>query len=104
MRYHLICDDSDTYTGLRMAGITGVIVHSPAEVLQEIENAVCDKDIAVLIITEKLASTCRTRVDDIRLNASRPLVAIIPGADGSTRPANSIMGYIRDAIGVKLDD
>lgn len=103
MRYYLICDDSDTYTGLRMAGITGVITRDPSEVKQKIEEAVSDKDVAILIITEKLADMYRQRVDDLRLNASRPLVVEIPGRGGSIRPKGIITGYIRDAIGVKLD-
>lgn len=103
MRYYLICDDSDTYTGLRMAGITGVITRSPAEVRERLEEAVADRDVAVLIITEKLADMCRARVDDLRLNASRPLVVEIPGAGGSIRPKGMITNYIRDAIGIRLD-
>lgn len=103
MRYFLICDDNDTYTGLRMAGITGVITQNPSEVREKIEEAVSDKDVAILIITEKLADMCRQRIDELRLNASRPLVVEIPTRGGSIRAKDSITGYIKDAIGVKLD-
>lgn len=103
MRYFLICDRNDTYTGLRLAGITGVITQDAAEVRAAIEQAVQDPEVAVLIISESLASLCRDRIADLRLNASRPLVAEIPGREGSLRPRDIITGYIRDAIGVKLD-
>jgi len=44
----------------------------------------------------------RQRIDDLRLNASRPLVVEIPGRGGSIRPQGRITGYIKDAIGIKL--
>ena len=103
MRYYLICDSNDTYMGLRMAGITGIRTQDPVEVRQQIEQAVLDEEVAVLIITEKLAEMCKERIDELRLTASRPLVVIIPGRGGSIRPSNYITGYIKDAIGVKLD-
>lgn len=103
MRYYLICDRNDTYMGLRLAGVTGIVTQDAAEAKAAIETAVQDPEVAVLIISEYLANLCRDRIDDLRLNASRPLVAEIPGREGPLRPRDTITGYIRDAIGVKLD-
>lgn len=102
MRYFLICDNSDTYVGLRMAGVEGIVTHSKSETEAQIEAAVRDESIAVLIITEDLAELCRSRIDALKLSAARPLVVEIPGRHGTKRPADSITRYIRDAIGVKL--
>lgn len=103
MRYHLICDSNDTYIGLRLAGINGVLTQDPIEVRRQIEQAVADKDVAVLIITERLSEMFKERIDELRLNVSRPLVVIIPGRDGSIRPSGYITDYIKDAIGISLD-
>lgn len=102
MRYFLICDNSDTYTGLRMAGIEGIVAHGKSETETQIDAAVRDESIAVLIISENLAELCRARIDALKLSASRPLVVEIPNRYGTTRPPDSITGYIHNAIGVKL--
>lgn len=102
MRYYLICDNSDTHTGLRMAGIDGVIAHEKNETEELIRTALKDETIGTLLITEKLASYCTALIEEIKLNYIKPLVVVIPDRHGTTRPPDSITRYIRDAIGVKL--
>lgn len=102
MRYFLICDSHDTYTGLRMAGMEGVITRNKIECAEYIERAVSDESVAVLIITEKLADLCRQRIDELKLSAHRPLVVEIPVRHGTIRPSDSITRNIREAIGVKI--
>lgn len=102
MRYYLICDNTDTHTGLRMAGIEGVVVHGKAETEELIRAALLEEDIGVLLVTEKLASLCPALINEIKLNYLRPLLVVIPDRHGTTRPPDSITRYIREAIGVKL--
>lgn len=101
MRYFLICDDNDTLTGMRLAGITGVIATSKKDVESHIEAAIADEDIAVLLITERCAAMTEEKVVRIRLSAHRPLVVVIPGSGGGDG-RQSITDIIRNAIGVKI--
>ena len=55
MRFFLISDNVDTQVGMRMAGIEGVVVREEPLVRAAIQTAAADPDIAVLLITEKLA-------------------------------------------------
>ncbi len=102
MKYFLISDNTDTTTGMRLAGIEGVIVHTADEVRTELEKACLDEDIAILLITEQLVPLCPELIYDIKLNRRRPLIVEIPDRHGSGRNADSIMNYVRDAIGVKV--
>lgn len=102
MRYYLICDNTDTQTGLRMAGIDGVVVHGKTAAEESITAATEDESIGVLLVTEKLASYCPALVNDIKLNYTKPLLVVIPDRHGTTRPPDSITRHIREAIGVKL--
>ena len=102
MRYYLICDNTDTQTGLRMAGIEGVVVHEKGETEDLLRAALLEDDLAVLLITEKLASLCPSLVSEIKLNYLKPLLVVIPDRHGTSRPPDSITRYIREAIGVKL--
>lgn len=52
MKFYLISDNIDTQMGMRLAGIDGVVVHEPDEVKRELEKALVDKEIAVILMTE----------------------------------------------------
>ena len=57
MKYFVITDSTDTQVGLRLAGIEGVVVREEPLVRAAIQTAAADPDIAVLLVTEKIAET-----------------------------------------------
>ena len=101
MKYFVITDSTDTQVGLRLAGIEGVVVREEPLVRAATQNA-ADPDIAVLLITEKLAALCQDLIAPLKLTAQRPLVVEIPDRHSAGRAPDSITRYIREAIGVKL--
>lgn len=101
MKYFVITDSTDTQVGLRLAGIEGVVVREEPLVRAAIQAA-ADPDIAVLLITEKLAALCQDLIAPLKLTAQRPLVVEIPDRHSAGRAPDSITRYIREAIGVKL--
>ncbi|MCR5637186.1 MAG: V-type ATP synthase subunit F [Clostridiales bacterium] len=102
MRFYLISDNVDTQIGMRLTGIDGVVVHEKDEVISALNYACADEDIAVVLMTEKLVSLCPDHIFDLKLNFRRPLIVEIPDRHGNGRAKDSIMGYIHDAIGLKL--
>ena len=54
---YLISDNVDTLTGLRLAGVDGVVVHERNELREELENAMNDKEVGVILLTERILST-----------------------------------------------
>ena len=102
MKFFLISDNVDTQTGMRFAGIEGVVVHEEEEVRRELTSAMERKDIAVILMTEKLVSLCPDIVYDLKLNRKQPLIVEIPDRHGNGRTKDSITRYVQDAIGVKL--
>ena len=54
MRMYLISDNTDTLTGMRLAGIEGVVAHSHEEVKNALDTALSKKDIGILLLTEAL--------------------------------------------------
>ncbi len=102
MRYYLISDNHDTLTGMRLAGIEGVMAHTLEEVRSAIEHAIGEGDVGVLLISEKCAALCPELVDRLRLNLATPLIVEIPDRHGTRRAPDSITRYIRESIGVKL--
>ncbi|MDP4108620.1 MAG: V-type ATP synthase subunit F [Bacillota bacterium] len=102
MRYFLISDNTETQTGMRLAGIEGVVLHDRQEVISAIEKVLADRSIGILLITEKLASLCPEMIYDLKLNRHMPLVVEIPDRHGTGRTADSITRYVREAIGIKI--
>ena len=102
MKFFLISDNVDTQTGMRFAGIEGVVVHEEEEVRRELTGAMEREDIAVILMTEKLVSLCPDIVYDLKLNRKQPLIVEIPDRHGNGRTKDSITKYVQEAIGVKL--
>jgi len=77
MRFFLISDNSDAMNGLRLAGIEGTVARSEADLRQALENAAKQPDIAVLLVTEKIAETY-TEVLRRCLSLCLPPAAVLP--------------------------
>ena len=102
MKFYLISDNIDTQMGMRLAGINGVVVHQPDEVKRELEKAIKDKDIAIILMTEKLVKLCSGLVYYIKLNHKSPLIVEIPDRHATSQITETINNYVSDAIGLKL--
>ena len=102
MKFYLISDNVDTKMGMRFAGIEGVVVHEEDEVRRELEKAIENEDIAVILMTEKLVSLCPDIVYNLKKKKKKPLIVEIPDRHGNGRTKDSITKYVQDAIGVKL--
>ena len=102
MRMFLISDNVDTLTGMRLAGIDGVVVHEKQEIKQALDEVLSQKDIGIILMTEKLGKEIPEIVDDIKLNRTFPLLLEIPDRHGSGRRPDFIPAYINEAIGIKI--
>lgn len=102
MKFYLISDNIDTRMGMRLAGIEGVVAHTEKEASDALDFALSDKEIAVVLMTEKLVCLCHDRVYDLKLNCRRPIIVEIPDRHGNSNVINAIGSYVEDAIGIKL--
>lgn len=102
MKMYLISDNLDTLTGMRLAGVEGEIAHGRKEAKAAVEKILEDKNLGILLITEKLRFEIPELVDEIKLNRKLPLLVEIPDRHGSGRRENFITNYINEAIGIKL--
>lgn len=102
MKFYLISDNVDTIVGMRLAGISGTLVHEEHEVKAALDEAMKMDDVAVILITEKLVRLCEKLVYELKLTCKRPLIVEIPDRHGNGRTKHSIMNYVRDAIGLKI--
>lgn len=102
MKMFLISDNIDTYTGMRLAGVEGVVIHSKEHLKQQLEKAISDSDIGIVLLTEKFGKEFPDIIDDVKLNRRLPLIVEIPDRHGTGRKPNFITNYVNEAIGLKL--
>lgn len=102
MRMYVISDNLDTHTGMRLAGVEGVVVHSKSDLKTELDKVLVDKTIGILLITEKLSKEFPEIIDDIKLHRKQPLIVEIPDRHGTGRKPDFITAYVNEAIGLKL--
>ena len=99
---YLISDNVDTYTGMRLAGVDGVVVHEREELYQALQDALQDKTVGIVLLTEKLGREFPDMIDQFRLERKMPLLVEIPDRHGPGRSKDFITSYITEAIGLKL--
>lgn len=102
MKMFLISDNVDTYTGMRLTGIEGCIVHDKVQLKDELDKALADRELGILLITEKLSQEFPEVINNVKLNRKLPLVVEIPDRHGTGRRPDFITAYVNEAIGLKL--
>ncbi len=102
MKMFLISDNIDTYTGMRLAGVEGVVVHEREELHRALEEAISNKENGIILLTEKFGKEFPDIIDDVRLNHKLPLLIEIPDRHGTGPAPDFITSYVNEAIGLKL--
>lgn len=102
MKMFLISDNIDTLTGMRLAGVEGAVVHERDELKEALNKALADKDIGILLLTEKFGREFPEIIDNVKLNRKLTLIVEIPDRHGTGRKPNFITSYVNEAIGLKL--
>lgn len=102
MKMYLISDNVDTYTGMRLAGVEGAVVHEKSELKEELDKVLSDKSIGIILLTEKFGREFSDVIDEVRLKRRMPLIVEIPDRHGTGRRPDFITSYVNEAIGLKL--
>lgn len=101
MNMYLISDNIDTYTGMRLAGVEGAVVHEKAQLIEELDKVMADKNVGIVLLTEKFGRDFPDLVNEVKLS-KMPLFVEIPDRHGTGRKPNFITSYVNEAIGLKL--
>ena len=102
MRMYLISDNTDTLTGMRLAGVDGVIVKEKETLEKALNESLKDKNIGIILLTESLGRKFPDLVMTVRTDHKKPLLIEIPDRHGTGRRPDFITAYVNDAIGLKL--
>jgi V/A-type H+-transporting ATPase subunit F len=101
MKFYVIGDE-ETVLGFRLVGVGGRVVWGSDEALAALKEAVKDREIGVVLITEKIAATIRDAVEARLYGLGFPLVLEIPDSSGPDPGRLDIEEVVRKAIGVSI--
>ena len=102
MKMFLISDNVDTQTGMRLAGVEGVVVHEREELYDTLQKTLADKEIGIILLTEKFGKEFPDILEDVRLNHKLPLLIEIPDRHGTGIAPDFITSFVNESIGLKL--
>ena len=102
MKMYLISDNIDTWTGMRLSGVEGAVVHTREELKGELDRVLADKEVGIILLTEKFGREFPEIIDNVKLVRKLPLIVEIPDRHGTGRKPDFITSYVNEAIGLKL--
>ncbi len=102
MRAYVISDNTDTVTGMRLAGIEGEVIKGREQILNRLDELIQTEDIAMILMTTKTIEEVSDIVSEYKMNLAKPLIVEIPDRHGSGNIGEAINSYISEAIGIKL--
>ena len=101
MKYFVIGDE-DTVLGFGLVGVRGFVANNEAEAENSFKKAIEDKEIGIIIITEKRAEFIRPLVDAYLFTYNFPLIVEIQDRTGKMSGKSDIRQMVNEAIGIKL--
>ena len=101
MKYFVIGDE-DTVLGLGMVGVRGLVVYDKEGAKKAFNTALSDKEIHIVIITERAADLIRPVVDKYVFLENFPLIVEIPDRRGPIPGRRGIRELVNAAIGVNV--
>jgi V/A-type H+/Na+-transporting ATPase subunit F len=100
----LVIGNPKAVLGFSLIGVSGWVATTADEVNLALDNALVDKDLGIVLVTEDVVALIDTRMDELKLRSSEPLVVEIPAPEvnGERIGRPSLSEIVFRAIGVKI--
>lgn len=102
MKMFVFSDNNDTYVGLRLAGVDGVVVHTREELAPKLAELLAGDEYGVILVTEKLHREADDLISGAMAERTRPLFYEIPDRHGFAASSTAMSDFISQSIGLKL--
>ncbi len=100
MKSYLISENRDSLIGMQLAGIEGAYLKSKDEIESAFKEALNNKDIGIIFLTEKAYLMIEEAVIEVKKKYFSPLVTVIPDRYGYQRSEGMITRYIKESVGL----
>jgi V/A-type H+-transporting ATPase subunit F len=97
-----VIGSQDAVWGFALVGVSGQIVTTTEELLHALDEALNDKEIGILLVTEDVTDLARQRVDTLKMHSIVPLVVEIPGPKGPAPDHPTVADVVQKTTGVRI--
>jgi V/A-type H+/Na+-transporting ATPase subunit F len=98
----LVIGNQEAVLGFSLAGVQGQVAATAQEVAQALDDALASTDIGIVLVTQDVAKLIPSRMDQLQLRSTIPLVVEIPGPEGVSPDQPTLSDVVLRAIGVKI--
>jgi V/A-type H+-transporting ATPase subunit F len=98
----LVIGNQEAVLGFSLVGVNGKTVTTASETNQALDEALASEEAGIVLVTEDVARLIETRMDQLKLRSTVPLVVEIPGPKGVGTGRPSLNEVVLRAIGVKF--
>jgi V/A-type H+-transporting ATPase subunit F len=99
---YFIIGDEDSVLGFSLVGVKGRVVNNAKEAESAFESVLEDREIGIIIITERIADLIRPLVDRYIFTQVFPLIVEVPDRRGKVTGKPTLREMVNEAIGIKL--
>ncbi|KNZ41041.1 V-type ATP synthase subunit F [Acetobacterium bakii] len=100
MKSYVISENRDSFLGMQLAGIEGVYLKTKNEIENAFLDALKNKDIGIIFLTEKAYLMMEELVLESKSKYFSPLITVIPDRYGYQRNEGMITRYIKESVGL----
>ncbi len=98
----LVIGHPDAVLGFSLAGVSGRVATNAAEANLALDEVFSSTDVGIVLVTDDVASMIATRMDQLKMHSTVPLVVEIPAPE-KVRPAKTPLSeMVKRAIGIKI--
>jgi V/A-type H+-transporting ATPase subunit F len=98
----LVIGHPEAVLGFSLVGMEGQVATNTEEAHQALDTALETEDIGIILVTQDVAEWIQSRMEDLKLHSTVPLVVEIPGPEGVSPDQPSLSDVVLRAIGVKI--
>jgi V/A-type H+-transporting ATPase subunit F len=98
----LVIGSQEAVLGFSLVGVHGKAASTASEADLALDEALSTAGTGIILVTEDVAELIGTRMDQLKLRSTVPLVVEIPGPQGVRPDRPSLNEMVLRAIGVRL--
>jgi len=98
----LVIGHQEAVLGFSLVGVEGQVASSAEDVNRALDEAFSTTGIGIILVTQDVAKMIRSRMDQLKLRSTIPLVIEIPGPKGPPPGEPSLSEIVLKAIGIKI--
>jgi len=99
---YFIIGDEDSVLGFGMVGVKGRSVRNAQEAEEAFRSVLKDREVGIVVITERIAELIRPLVDRYMFTQVFPLIVEIPDRLGQIVGKPNLRETVNRAIGIRL--